>query len=236
LKKNVLEYYIHATYFVFQSAFMDDSKKLSSDLRNIKQMMERSSRFISLSGLSGISAGICALTGVFFARDAIETNRSAVSDLRNSFRGADSILYGDFFNSTLIRIAALTFVAALLLAFLFTYRRSKKTDTPIWSYTAKRLLINVSVPIVTGGIFLLALIDNKIFDFVAPGCLIFYGLGILNASNYTLSETRYLAYGEILLGVINLFFPGQGLYFWAAGFGVLHILYGIFMWWKYERN
>ena len=215
---------------------MDDSKKLSRDLRDIKQMMERSSRFISLSGLSGISAGICALIGVFFARDAIEKNRSAVSDLRKSFTDTDTILHGDFFNSTLIRIAALTFLGALLSAFLFTYRHSQRTNTPIWGYTAKRLLINVSIPIVAGGIFLLALINNKVFDFVAPGCLIFYGLGILNASNYTLSETRYLAYGEILLGVISLFFPGQGLYFWAAGFGVLHILYGLFMWWKYERN
>jgi hypothetical protein len=215
---------------------MDDSKKLSRDLRDIKQMMERSSRFISLSGLSGISAGICALVGVFFAHDTIEKNRPAVSDLRRTFSDTDTILYGDFFNSTLIRIAALTFLAALLSAFLFTYRRSQRTTTPIWGYTAKRLLINVSIPIVAGGIFLLALINNKVFDFVAPGCLIFYGLGILNASNYTLSEIRYLAYGEILLGVINLFFPGQGLYFWAAGFGVLHIIYGIFMWWKYERN
>ena len=215
---------------------MDDSKKLSRDLRDIKQMMERSSRFISLSGLSGISAGICALIGVFFARDAIEKNRSAVSDPGKSFSDTDTILHGDFFNSTLIRIAALTFLGALASAFLFTYRRSQRTNTPIWGYTAKRLLINVAIPIVAGGIFLLALINNKVFDFVAPGCLIFYGLGILNASNYTLSETRYLAYGEILLGVINLFFPGQGLYFWGAGFGVLHILYGIFMWWKYERN
>ncbi len=83
---------------------------------------------------------------------------------------------------------------------------------------------------------MLALINNKIFDFVAPGCLVFYGLGVLNASKYTLPETRYLAYGEILLGLINLFFPGEGLYFWAAGFGLLHIVYGIFMWWKYEMN
>jgi len=215
---------------------MDDSKKLSRDLRDIKQMMERSSRFISLSGLSGISAGICALIGVFFARDAIEKNRSAVSDLGKSFSDTETILHGDLLNSTLIRIAALTFLGALASAFLFTYRRSQRTNTPIWGYTAKRLLINVAIPIVAGGIFLLALINNKVFGFVAPGCLIFYGLGILNASNYTLSETRYLAYGEILLGVINLFFPVQGLYFWAAGFGVLHILYGIFMWWKYERN
>ena len=130
----------------------------------------------------------------------------------------------------------LTFVAALLSAFIFTYRRSKKTNIPIWSSTAKRLLINVAVPIITGGIFLLALIYDKVFGFVAPGCLIFYGLGVLNASKYTLPESRYLGYSEILLGLINLFFPGEGLYFWAVGFGFMHIVYGIFMWWKYERN
>ncbi len=221
---------------MFQSAFMNESEKLSSELHDIKQMMERSSRFISLSGLSGISAGICALVGAFAAHSAIEKNTSAAIDLKRSLQDADTILYGDLFNSTLLRIALLTFLAALVSAFIFTYRRSKKTNTPIWSYTAKRLLINVSVPIITGGIFLLALIYNKTFGFIAPGCLIFYGLGVLNASKYTLPETRYLGYSEILLGLINLFFTGEGLYFWAIGFGVMHIIYGAFMWWKYERN
>ena len=215
---------------------MNDSAKLSSELHDIKQMMERSSRFISLSGLSGISAGICALIGVFVSKGIIEKNTSAVTDLRRSFSDADTILYGDFLNSALLKIALLTFGAALLSAFIFTYRRSKKTNTPIWSSTAKRLLINVAVPVITGGIFLLALIYDKVFGFVAPGCLIFYGLGVLNASKYTLPETRYLGYTEILLGLINLFFPGEGLYFWAIGFGFMHIIYGAFMWWKYEQN
>jgi hypothetical protein len=215
---------------------MNDSQKLSSDLHDIKQMMERSSRFISLSGLSGISAGICALAGAFVAYDTIEKNKSAGSSLRRDFTNSDTILYGDIWNSTLIKIAFFTFMAALISAFIFTYRRSKKTDTPIWSSTSKRLLISVAVPIITGGIFLLALIYNKTFGFVAPGCLIFYGLGVLNASKYTLPETRYLGYSEILLGLINLFFIGEGLYFWAIGFGLFHIIYGVFMWWKYEMN
>jgi hypothetical protein len=215
---------------------MNQSEKLSSDLHDIKQMMERSSRFISLSGLSGIAAGICALTGAWFARDVIEENRYAVSDLRSTISNTDTILHGDFVNSTLLQIATLTFIAAFLLAFLFTYRRSKKTDVPIWGTTAKRLLINVSIPMITGGIFLIALISNGTYGFIAPGCLIFYGLGVLNASKYTLPETRYLGYSEILLGLINLLYVGYGLYFWATGFGLLHIAYGAFMWWKYERN
>ncbi|MEO8713105.1 MAG: hypothetical protein ABI405_13320 [Parafilimonas sp.] len=215
---------------------MNDSEKLSSELRDIKQMMERSSRFISLSGLSGISAGICALIGAWLSADVIERNKSAVHHLKRTIENADSILYGDFIHSRLFQIAVVTFIAALVSAFLFTYRRSKKTNVPIWGITARRLIINVIVPMITGGFFLLALIKNGVYGFVAPGCLIFYGLGVLNASKYTLPETRYLGYGEILLGIINLFFIGQGLYFWATGFGLLHIFYGAFMWWKYEMN
>jgi len=215
---------------------MNETEKLSSELHDIKQIMERSSRFISLSGLSGIAAGICALIGAWFASDIIERNKSAKHNLKRSLAYADSITYNDVISSRLFQIALITFIAALLSAFIFTYRRSKKANVPIWGTTARRLIINVTVPMIAGGIFLLVLIQNGVFEFIAPGCLIFYGLGVLNASKYTLPETRYLGYGEILLGLINLFFTGEELYFWAAGFGVLHILYGIFMWLKYERN
>ncbi len=215
---------------------MNESEKLSSELHDIKQIMERSSRFISLSGLSGISAGICALIGAWFSNETIKDYDLSAVNLRRSLHGADTIAQAYFLYSRLFNIAIITFITALISSFIFTYRRSKKTNTPIWGTTARRLLINVTVPMVAGGIFLLALINNGIIGFVAPGCLLFYGLGVLNASKYTLPETRYLGYGEILLGLINLFFIGDGLYFWAAGFGILHILYGVFMWWKYEMN
>ena len=215
---------------------MNNSEKLSSELHDIKQMMERSSRFISLSGLSGVSAGICALIGAWLSSAVIESNRYALFDLKASIADAEAMLYGDILNSRLFQIAVVTFIAAALSAFIFTYRRSKKTNVPIWGTTARRLLVNVTIPMVAGGIFLLVLIKHGVMGFVAPGCLIFYGLGVLNASKYTLPETKYLGYCEMLLGLINLFFLGEGLYFWATGFGVLHIIYGVLMWWKYERN
>lgn len=205
-------------------------------LQDIKNIMERSSRFISLSGLSGISAGICALIGAGCAYSLIEKNKYLFSNLRISVPDHDTLLDYDLMNSRLIQIAILTFISAFLLAFIFTYRRSVKTNVPVWGATARRLMINVSVPMITGGIFLIAMLEQNVYGLVAPGCLIFYGLGILNASKYTFPETRCLAYSEILLGLINLLFIGEGLYFWAAGFGILHILYGTYMWWKYEYN
>jgi hypothetical protein len=136
----------------------------------------------------------------------------------------------------LFTIAIFTFLGAFLLSFSFTYLRSKKTNTPIWGKTAKRLLINVLVPMGVGGIYIIKLIEAGTFGLIAPGCLIFYGLALVNASKYTLVEIRYLGYGQLLLGLVNLWFVGKGLYFWAAGFGVLHIIYGVVMWYRYERN
>jgi len=199
-------------------------------------MMERSSLFISLSGWSGISAGICALIGAWFASRVI----GPAKHINNSADGSRYESLPDFsvagyMGNRLFTIAVLTFTAALVLAFVFTYLRSKKKGFSIWGRSARRLLLNVSVPMAVGGVYLLHLMQAGTFGLIAPGCLIFYGLALLNASKYTLSEIRYLGYGNIILGIVNCWFIGYGLFFWAVGFGVLHIVYGALMWWKYER-
>jgi hypothetical protein len=222
---------------------MNEHEQHLDTLKDIKKMMERSSRFISLSGLSGIAAGVCALIGAWLANNVIQekpgygydNDISALKHTRNADVNGGADLQS-YLGNTLIQIALGVLAAALVLGFLFTYLRSKKTNTPIWGTTAKRLLINVSVPMIVGGIFLLKLIESGNYGLIAPGCLIFYGLGLLNASKYTLPEVRYLGYAQILLGIISLQMMGNGLLFWALGFGVLHIVYGAFMWWKYERG
>ncbi len=203
-------------------------------LQDIKRIMERSSRFISLSGLSGISAGICALAGAWLAHDYV----FGYKDFRMSRTGNS---YETGFNASLLDnrlfyIAIVTFLAAMLSAFLFTWLKSKKQGIPLWGKSAFRVIINVSIPMLVGAVFLLRLIDFGTFGLVAPGCLIFYGLGLINASKYTLDELRYLGYSQLLTGIISLWFVGYGLYFWAFGFGILHILYGAYMWWKYDRE
>lgn len=211
-------------------------KEQTDQLQLIRQMMEQSSRFISLSGLSGIAAGTCALAGAYFASGVI--NLSAGKSLKE----LDTHIYNgnlhlrDYMGNSLFQIALVTLVAAFVLSVIFTWLRSKKTNTEIWGSTSKRLLINVGIPMVAGGLYILKLIEHGTFGLIAPGCLIFYGLALVNGSKYTLGEVRYLGYGQIILGIINLWYTGYGLYFWAAGFGVLHIVYGAIMWNKYERK
>jgi hypothetical protein len=216
---------------------MNEQQQGLDTLQDIKRMMEKSSRFISLSGLSGIAAGICALVGAWFAHDVIGDGSGHEQRLLDSnLQRTEEITLSSFMGHRLFMIASLTFVSALVLAFLFTWLRSRKDGIPIWGSSSRRLLVNVAIPMVTGGIFLFRLIEAGAVGFIAPGCLIFYGLALVNGSKYTLGEVKWLGYGQILLGIINLWWVGNGLYFWALGFGLLHIIYGALMWWKYERN
>lgn len=201
------------------------------DIQDIRKIMERSSRFISLSGLSGIAAGICALIGAYFAYDWI-AEYYVRYDGRQGFAGPDF----QRLKLNLVLLAAAVAGMALVFAFYFTWKRAKSNHLPIWDLSSRKLLWNMLVPLGAGGLFILAMLQYNEWRFVAPACLVFYGIALVNGSKYTLSEIRYLGYLEILLGLINTQFIGYGLYFWAIGFGILHIIYGIVMWFKYERK
>lgn len=214
---------------------MNKQQQSLEDLQHIKNMMERSSRFISLSGLSGIAAGICALVGAWFANNVISASGgpSGYRAVISRTIASESLL--DFVGHRLFQIAVLTFCAAFFFAFLFTYLRSKKNKIPVWGSAAQRLIINVAIPMAAGGIYLFKQMQFGNYGLIAPGCLIFYGLALINAGKYTIGEVRYLGYCQLLLGIINCWFVGFGLYFWAFGFGILHIIYGIIMWYRHER-
>jgi hypothetical protein len=200
------------------------------DISDIRRIMERSSRFISLSGLSGIAAGLCALIGAWFAYKFL--NDYYLKYNSNGYSGPEF----ESLKLKLLMVAAVVLFAALGFAFLFTWRRARQNHLPVWDMTARKLLWNVLVPLVSGGLFILVLYQYSEWRFIAPLCLIFYGLALVNGSKYTIGEIRYLGYLEIILGLISTQYLGYGLYFWAAGFGILHILYGVIMWLKYERT
>jgi hypothetical protein len=200
--------------------------------------MERSSRFISLSGLSGLSAGVCALIGAYIAHGWISSYYGSGFGSLRGFETRHAFMNDPEHDLKwdLIVLAAGVLVAALVSSCWFTWRKARKSGLPVWDHASKKLLINVLIPLMAGGMFVLGLIYHTDWDYVAPACLVFYGLALVNASKYTLTDIRYLGILEILLGCTNMYFLHWGLYFWAIGFGVLHIIYGLIMWWKYERG
>jgi len=213
---------------------MDSKQKQIQNLSEIRNLMERSSRFLSLSGLSGISAGIIALMGAgvaFFYLDYDERyfsiNRYFIEKLDLFFQSKIGFLIAD---------ALIVLVLALGSGIYFTTRKARRNKLKVWDNTTKRMLINVFIPLSAGGIFCLALLYNRIFFLVAPATLVFYGLALVHTSKYTLPEVRILGISEIVTGLVASFLVGYGLLFWAFGFGILHILYGAIMYYRYERK
>ena len=199
-------------------------------LQDIKRMMERSSRFISLSGLSGVSAGICALIGAWIAHGMIQTYVQSVAT------DPSEVERLNLFQGQMVILALAVLLTALVSSTWFTWRKARKGGLPIWDHASKKLAINMAIPLAAGGFFVLGLLSHKGWNYVAPSCLVFYGLALVNASKYTLTDIRYLGFLEIVLGCICIYYPHEALYFWAVGFGALHIVYGLIMWWKYEKQ
>lgn len=207
---------------------MQNQQNYAEDLTEIRQIMERSSRFMSLSGLSGVLAGIYALIGAYLAYQM--------------FYFSDEIIYHSLSKSVLsgnvtklILLAVVVLILAIGTAVAMSYYKAAKAEENIWNTTTKRLLTNLMIPLVTGGIFVLILFSKGAIGLIAPTTLLFYGLALINASKYTLTHIRYLGLFEVLLGLMSAYWIGYGLLFWALGFGVLHIVYGVVMYIKYER-
>ncbi len=203
------------------------SQNLQEDLSHIRSMMERSSRFISLSGLSGVFAGLFALAGSVYVNQLFARKGIAYFDGLHKTYSYELVIELTF-------IALVILLLALSSGVFFTLRKSKKFDLPIWTNTTKKMLLNLALPLVVGGVFCMALIYHHLFALLAPVTLLFYGLALVNAGKYTFSDIRYLGVCEIVLGCISLFYLGFGLVFWAIGFGILHILYGLIVFKKYQ--
>lgn len=212
-----------------------DRSATFSDLAHIRSLMERSTRFISLSGLSGVFAGLVALCGAYLAHGYVRSFTSPDADpiAYSPIRGDEDYRT---LALTLVLLASAVLAVALIGAFWFTWRRSKQLGRTLWDTSARRLAWNLLIPLAAGGLVCLSFIYHGLPGLVAPATLVFYGLALLNASRYTLDEVRWLALSELALGVIASFWIRAGLLFWAFGFGVLHIVYGTLMWLRHERG
>jgi len=210
---------------------MDSNTNYSEDLKVIKKVMEESSRFLSLSGLSGLFAGLIAFAGATVAYLVILKNKILFTE--EYFTGlTDKELR--ILKTELIAVLALVLILAILVSLYFSYRKSLRKELKMWTPVSKRLLINMLIPLVTGGIFIIILYIQNQWKLVVPAMLLFYGLALVNASKFTYSEVFYLGLIEILTGLLCTIFPVYGLVFWCFGFGFLHIAYGLKMYRKYE--
>ena len=208
---------------------MKEEKDYIKDISEIRSMMERSSRFLSLSGLSGVMAGIYALAGVLVAYLVFGFNPDSVTYTITSESDSPANI------SNVIFVALVILALALGTVIYLSRRNAGKRGEKIWSTTTRRLLANMMVPLSAGGILIVILIMNNLAGLAAPVSMIFYGLALFTASKMTFEEVKLMGVIQIILGILAASFIQYSLIIWALGFGVVNIVYGIFMHYKYER-
>ena len=208
---------------------MKSEKESIEDIKAIRRIMEDSSRFLSLSGLSGVFAGILAITGALVAWFFI--------------LGTGPFRFGDYFGSMtsgaaitlkwkLLADAGVVLLLSLFFAFCFSIKKAGKDGKSIWNSVSRRLLANLFLPLFAGGVLVIALMINNQIHFIIPCFLVFYGLALVNAGKFTMGEVYYLGIIEMITGLVAAFVPGWSLLFWIFGFGILHIGYGVVMYRK----
>lgn len=204
---------------------MKEDQDYIRDIAQIRAIMERSSKFLSLAGWAGIMAGLYALAGAYIAYEVLDFN-------------PDRIIYNLPQSTGLLKVIALAVVILLLAigtAIILSYNKATKRGEKLWNAIVKRLVVNMAVPLVVGGLLILIFIAKGMIGFMAPFTLLFYGLALYNAGRFTYEIIKSLGLIQIGLGLLSAYYIEYGLICWALGFGALHILYGIYMHYRYER-
>ena len=205
---------------------------IQHDIASIRSLMERSSKFISLSGFSGVLAGIYALIGAAAAYFMLYDDGDRMYSVHIS---PDTAIFEDKILVRVMMIAGVVLVFSVATGMILTYQKAKRKNQPMWGKASKDLLYSMLVPLLSGGFLIMILLYRGYYGVVAPASLIFYGLALIGASNFTFTDVRFLGLCDVVLGLIAACLPGYGLVFWALGFGVLHIVYGSVMYFKYDR-
>jgi hypothetical protein len=210
---------------------MERKTDYSDDIKTIKKIMEESSRFLSLSGLSGIFAGFLAVLGGVIAYFGILKNTSIFTSESLLNLSAEEISAAKI---QLLADALIVLLLALAGSFYFSYRKARQKQQKIWTPVSKRLLLNLFIPLIAGAFFISIFYLENQWHLIVPAMLIFYGLAVINAGKFTYGEVFYLGLAELLTGFLCAIFHGYSVLFWIIGFGILHIIYGLFMYRKYE--
>lgn len=210
---------------------MENNPSSAEDLKTIRKIMEESTRFLSLSGLSGVFLGLFAIAGALIARFLVFNNEIISNDnYFNILPGQDT----DNIRMKMVIIAVSVLLLSMVTAIAFSIRKAKRSGVSLWTPVSKRLYASLFLPLLAGGVFALILLFQNHIQLIIPVFLLFYGLGLISAGKFTYGEIFYLGILEIIAGLAAALFPAQGLIFWIIGFGILHIVYGLFMYRKYE--
>lgn len=204
-----------------------ENKEALDTLNEIKDLMAKSSKFGSVSGGSVLIIGLLASIVAAGAWLLLLPHIGAAW-LPERYSGM-------LINSpqrTLIASAVAVGLLAVSMAVVSfgTYRKIvRRQGRFVFDQTVRRPLAHFCVPMAAGGALCLALLLQGHYGLTSSMMLVFYGLSLLNSSHYTLKPIAWLGYAELALGIADCYIVTHAILFWWLGFGLMHILLGVYI-------
>jgi hypothetical protein len=173
------------------------------NLQYIRETMERATAFTAISGWGLVAIGITGVASGFIAAQ------------QKSFRNWLTIWVADA-------------VVALLIAGWSMDRKARATQTPLLSGPGRKVAFSLSPPLLAGAILSLVLYRSGSTNAIPGLWLLLYGTGVITGGMFSVSVVPIMGLAFMALGAATLFAPAVFAdWFMAAGFGGLHIIFGV---------
>jgi hypothetical protein len=178
-------------------------ERAMDNLRYIRETMERASAFTGISGWGQVAIGVTALIAVLIAvRQA-------------SFQSWLAVWIAEG-------------VVALLIAGWSMDRKARAAQMPLLSGPGRKVAFSLSPPIFVGGLLTVVLYRAGLTNAIPGVWLLLYGTGVVTGGMFSVRIVPIMGLCFMTLGAATLFSPpALANWFLAAGFGGLHIVFGI---------
>jgi hypothetical protein len=173
------------------------------NLTFIRQTMERATAFTAVPGWGGVGMGAIAL-----AAAAIAHTRLTPAEWLATWLGSS--------------------VLALTLGGWTMAAKARRAGTVVFSYSGRRFVLSYVPPLLVGALLTGALVRAGLYQALPGTWLLLYGTGVVTGGAFSVRVVPLMGLCFMALGAVALFGPpGWGNLFMAAGFGALHIVFGL---------
>ncbi len=175
------------------------------NLRYIRTTMENAADFTAVPGYGMIAVGLSALFATWLGSRATEPE-------------------------AFIAIWTAEGMAALLLGFIAMLHKANRSQVSLLSRPARRFAFGFAPPLLAGAALTAAAARSHHYGEVAGLWLLLYGAGVMTGGMFSVRAVPAMGLGFMLIGALALFTPPGLMHYWlAAGFGGLHIFFGIWI-------
>lgn len=218
-----------------------DANEAQNRIQEVQRIMERTTLFTLLPGTPAVVGGLMVLAGcavsyaMFHSLDFadilnLSVNGQIVFCVMWFLIGMGGILLEAFSTSRAaakhdltpkarpMRVAAFSLTPSVIVAMVLTVKFLLPFDQRIWDMI---MTFNFDVPLEPRA---------EEIQYIVPIWMMLYGTGVYTAGLFSIRAPRTLGLTFIGLGVIALLcFPGYGVVSAALSFGLLHIVFGLYI-------